>query len=185
MPNIKHGMSESEEFGIWTDMQTRCYNPKSIGYKNYGGRGITVCARWLASFADFLSDVGPRPSPKYTIDRMDNNGNYEPGNVRWATRLEQANNRRTNIRITIGSETRTLREWCRERNTKPGAAWLRYKEGIRGEALFETTCFRLTHDGITAPVSEWSKRTGIKATTIAQRVKVYGWTVADALTKGV
>lgn len=76
-------------------MIQRCTNPNNAKYSYYGGRGIKVCARWLASFADFLADVGERPSPKLTLDRFPNNdGNYEPGNVRWATWSEQMRNRR-------------------------------------------------------------------------------------------
>ena len=82
------------EYQIWYHMIRRCMDSKHVGYKNYGERGIKVCTRWLTSFNTFLIDVGRRPSVKYTIDRINNNGNYEPKNVKWSTWVQQATNRR-------------------------------------------------------------------------------------------
>ena len=92
--NTKHGLSESPEYAIWVAMKQRCENESYPDFGNYGGRGIAVCSEWSASFAAFYRDVGPRPSPELSIDRIDNNGNYELGNVRWATRSQQQKNRR-------------------------------------------------------------------------------------------
>ena len=88
-----HGMSYTSEYGIWCAMKARCGNPKTNRFAHYGGRGIQVCAKWKNSFEDFFADVGPRPSPDHSIDRINVDGNYKPGNVRWATPLEQARNK--------------------------------------------------------------------------------------------
>lgn len=88
----KHGASTTETYYIWAGMRTRCKNPKATPYKNYGGRGISVCERWN-SFDNFLADMGERP-PGLSIDRIDNDGNYEPDNCRWATQSEQTGNQR-------------------------------------------------------------------------------------------
>lgn len=100
------------EYKIWCGISARCYNPKKRIYKYYGGRGIKMCTRWRRSFTAFLKDVKRKPSPGHTIDRIDNDGNYEPGNVRWATMSEQARNRRGNHLITINGQTKCLSEWA-------------------------------------------------------------------------
>lgn len=97
-PNYKtHGNSKHWLYSTWCNMKTRCYNPNSKDYNNYHNRGICVCDSWLKSFESFMEDVSKLPhygEPGYTLDRVNNNGNYEPDNVRWATAKEQANNTR-------------------------------------------------------------------------------------------
>lgn len=112
----RHGESASGvEYNAWLYMRTRCLNKNREDWNLYGGRGVKICQRWLDSFSDFLSDVGRRPSPRHSLDRWpDVNGNYEPGNVRWASPEQQANNKRNNRSITFNGETLNLSQWARK-----------------------------------------------------------------------
>lgn len=107
-----HRCSHTKVHNTWLRIKDRCYNKSNRFYKDYGGRGISVCIRWLKSFEDFLADVGEPPSMTHSIERIKNDGNYEPGNVKWATKIEQSNNRRSNRMFTHNGETKSLAQWA-------------------------------------------------------------------------
>ena len=123
-----HGLSKSRAYKSWQGMIYRCYYPNCKAYDNYGGRGISVFPDWLASFEVFYAYVGECP-PKYSIDRIDVNGNYEPGNVRWATSKTQANNMRTNRLIEHDGESKTLSQWADSIGVSLGTLWTRLNKG--------------------------------------------------------
>lgn len=112
---VKERPSEAKHplYHTWYAMVARCQNPRAQSYHNYGGRGITVCDRWLESFENFYADMGDRPSNKHSLDRIDNDGPYSPENCRWATWEEQANNRRNNVWIEFQGERLSAAQWSR------------------------------------------------------------------------
>lgn len=133
--NTTHGLTHrgrhAPEYAIWCAMKARCSNPNRIGWKDYGGRGIRVCDRWSGpdGFANFLADMGPRPSKAHTLDRKNNDGPYDPDNCRWATRREQARNFRRNVRLTYKGETLTLVEWGERLQVSADAIGARLSRG--------------------------------------------------------
>jgi hypothetical protein len=127
-------------YQLWQGMRARCSNPKHTRYSRYGGRGITVCERWN-DFLTFVDDVGPRPSLRHSIDRIDVNGNYEPGNVRWATQREQGNNTAVNLRVTLRGEERTVAEWAAHLGVSPFTLYGRLKRGFSVEEALQRKCY--------------------------------------------
>lgn len=184
--NRTHGLSKDSAYQSWGSMIKRCLNPNCKAFGDYGGRGITVCERWL-KFENFYADMGPRPSDKHELDRFPNNdGNYEPGNCRWATVAEQARNRRSNRLLTFRGETLTLTEWSERTGIDRGAITARLKRGWSIERTLTLADGQphslLSHNGETLHMAEWSRRTGLSVTAIRLRLK-RGWTIADALTR--
>lgn len=113
--NFIHGETHvSSEYKTWQSMKRRCYTPNTPRYMDYGGRGITVCDEWKDNFLQFLADMGRRPSSGHSIDRLDNNGPYNPDNCVWASRTQQSRNRRSNHMITYKGETKCLTEWAEQ-----------------------------------------------------------------------
>lgn len=132
---VTHGRSKTRQYGQWEGIVGRCENPKSRAYKDYGGRGIKMCDRWRrgdgarSGFECFIEDMGERPSPNHSIERIDNDGNYEPSNCRWATRVEQQNNMRNTIFIEIDGRTQSMCQWAREMGLKPSTVSSRIGKG--------------------------------------------------------
>lgn len=125
----RHGLHRSTEYNSWASMKSRCSNKKHPNFKHYGGRGIVVCQAWHASFSAFLRDVGPSPGPEYSLERVDNDRGYEPGNVRWATPLEQAQNTRASHLVEVGGETLSVHAWSRRTGISVSSIYSRVKRG--------------------------------------------------------
>jgi hypothetical protein len=133
---LKHGDTKnrtiSAEYQTWLHIKARCYNPNNSHWYRYGGRGITVCERWMV-FEYFLSDIGRKPTTKHTIERIDNNGDYSPDNCKWATYTEQARNRSHNVHITANGKTMLLTDWAKETGISYGTISARLKRGLSQE----------------------------------------------------
>lgn len=121
----KHGMSKGYLHRLWTNVKTRCSNPKDPCFHNYGGRGIAMHDEWTEDFCAFADAVGDRPSSAHTLERIDNENGYVPGNVRWATRKEQARNMRKNVNLTLGDKTQCVAAWAEELGLAPSTIWYR------------------------------------------------------------
>lgn len=169
-----------QEYNSWVQMRQRCNNPNDKKFRLYGGRGIKVCERWN-DFANFLADMGPRPSPGHSIDRYpDNMGNYEPGNCRWATPMEQANNRPGNRLIAIDGETITIAEASRRTGIHKSTIRSRLESRAatvradRGRKLTAADVIDMRSQ-IGVPHRELARRFGIDKKTVAQIVRRQIW----------
>lgn len=133
------------EYQAWASLRSRCLKPTDPSYKNYGGRGIRVCERW-ASFANFLEDMGRRPSAQHSIDRINNDGPYEPSNCGWGTRLEQHNNTRSNQTLTHKGVTKTYAQWAAHLGISDPTLRNRIKAGWPLDKVMAVTSFRVKID---------------------------------------
>lgn len=137
--NYIHGESnKTKEHKNWQHIQSRCYSPTNKKYTRYGARGIKVCEKWLNSYEAFLEDMGRAPSQKHSIDRIDNNGNYCPENCRWATNIEQANNKSTNVILSHNGVSKTMKQWAEHLGIgyKYLHAQLRYKNKSLAQIIY-------------------------------------------------
>lgn len=136
--NTTHGKRRYPEYSVWAGMIKRCESKNEKCYPDYGGRGITVCERWRNSFQSFFDDMGPRPSPKHEIDRIDTNGNYEPSNCRWIIRLANSRNKRSNHLLELQGEVHCITEWEDILGLKRGTIDGRIRNGWSAERAITT-----------------------------------------------
>jgi hypothetical protein len=190
-----HGLTNSSEYVIWCNMKDRCYRENNPAFPDYGGRGLIVCDGWRDSFETFLQDMGKRPSKKRSIDRIDNDLGYVcgkcpqclengwPSNCHWATKLQQANNCRSNLVIEHGGVSMTVAEWARSLGMNPMTIYARYARGIRGDKLFapKKEAALLEYNGESKTVKEWAKSLGVSEKSLYHRLE-RGWTVEQAIT---
>ncbi len=146
MPERPNAVRRMPEYKVWSSMIQRCTNPRREKFASYGGAGIKVCFRWLDSFAHFLMDVGPRPEPGMQLDRFpDQKGNYEPGNVRWATKRQQNRNKRNNVFLTHEGKTLIMSDWAQRLDLPVETIFWRIKKGLSTEQVLSPK--RLTGPG--------------------------------------
>lgn len=142
------GKLHNPEYLAWVSMRARCRTETHSAYHNYGGRGITVCDAWANNFESFLQDVGRRPSKQHSLDRIDNDRGYEPGNVRWSTRTDQGNNRRTNVVLDYNGKAMTMSQWAEELGMSKNTLHCRLKSGMPlEEALTRPVRVLNSHSG--------------------------------------
>ena len=169
-----HGQWGSPEYWAWHSMLQRCYNTHHKQFHDYGGRHIAVCEPWRVSFAAFFADLGPRPTPQHTLERLDNNQGYFPGNVTWATRAAQQRNRRVNHWITWDNETLCLSDWA----TRLGLGVPSLLKRLRRWSLErvmttppQRQAILITWNEETLCVAAWARRLGISEPSLLKRLR--------------
>lgn len=187
--NGRHHMTGKKEYKSWQGMKSRCLDPTNKDYSRYGGRNIAVCKRWLDSFDNFLEDMQLSPGPGYTLDRIDNTGNYEPSNCRWTTKTTQARNRRSNKILTFNGKSHTVAEWSEIIGINRYALYGRIKLGWDTEEILSTPSnnvrtknrgLTLTIDGVEKTKVEWAQHFGVRYDTLIARLNK-GWPVEKAV----
>lgn len=173
-----HDCEENKHlYDIWSKMRKRCLKQDSPRYQDYGGRGIGICDEWARDFDAFVDwSMANGYEIGLTIDRIDNDGNYEPGNCRWSTRRQQNRNKRTNLMVTYRGETKDLMTWCEELGLKYDPVHHRITHGWDVETAFTKP--------LTSEVESFAsvcRRHGIKDTVVYDRINRLGWTLEKAL----
>lgn len=182
LASTTHGMRHTPEYSVYNHAKDRCNNPNDKRYEDYGGRGIEFR---FNSFEEFFAEVGLRPEDKTKIDRIDVNGHYEVGNVRWVDDIESANNTRANKFWTYQGKTQTHIQWCREFEISHSLLIYRLKAGWDEEKAFTTPAHRgITFQGETHTRAEWSRKLGFGEHVLFNRLKL-GWSIEKALTTPV
>lgn len=193
-PWSERGRIATPEYTAWRNMKARCFNPNDCNYRHYGGRGIKVFPEWIDSFDAFFSYIGRRPEGGYSLDRIDYNGDYAPGNVRWATWEVQENNRRDNRILEYRGRAMTLQQWSREVGIPRDT--LAYRMDVAGMDVSEAFEAPInmarqlggravknplaTWNGRTQTMRQWSDEVGIPLWTLTKRINQYGWSVDKA-----
>lgn len=176
-----HGLTATPEYKAWQGLKDRCYNKDAPQYRNYGARGIRVCDRWLESFENFFADMGFRPGPEYSIDREDNDGNYEPGNCRWTTSDIQANNRRVNKYYDFRGEQLTIPQIAKKLRIPPATLAARLRYGMSPEEAFTRQFHRKNFvlNGKRMSVGEIADHYGLKYLKVYHHLVTLGKPVED------
>lgn len=173
-----HGLSKTPEYRIWAGIKQRCLNPRRKEYARYGEAGISMCQHWVESFEEFYNHIGPRPSGTHSVDRIDNTVGYEPGNVRWATPEEQAQNSSIARPITLNGRTMTVSEWSRELGIGFTTIIARLNRNYpiedvlsQGRIFSANEPRSLTHNGETKLLVDWAREIGITDRALKKRLK--------------
>lgn len=167
--------SWTPEYGAWTNAKQRCANQRHPLFPLYGGRGVKVCSRWRHSFDNFLEDMGPRPSSKHSLDRIDVNGDYTPKNCRWATKKTQSNNRRDNHFLEFEGKRKTVAQWARRTGLQVETIRFRLRQGWSVDRVLSTPPQK-KRTGLIAfkdkelSIAEWARASSVSTSRLRRRL---------------